>query len=272
MAERHSLLDFPRGFFLAFRGGRLLLHHPRLFKYVIVPFLINVTVFSLSIFLGLRFFQDVVAQLLPQGEAWYWAIVYYALWTVAVLVTLVLVFFTFTVVGNLIASPFNELLSERTEDLLLGRSAEEPFALGVFFRDMGRAWLVEIRKMSFFVLAMAALLLLNLLPLVGSLLYGFFSVLLTLFFLAWEYLGFVHERKRRSFPEQRQYLMRRKGLVLGFAAGVLLMLAIPFLQLFCIPVAVVGATLLWCEESVGHSLQPTDQTGARPQGSSDLPG
>ncbi len=248
MAERHSLLDFPRGFFLVFRGTRLLMHHPRLLKYIIIPFLINVAVFSLSIFFGLHFFQDVVTRLLPQGDAWYWAVVFYALWTVAVLVTLVLVFFSFTVVGNLIASPFNELLSERTEELLLGKSAEEPFALGTFFRDMGRIWLVEIRKMAIFVLAMAALLLLNLLPLVGSLLYGFLSVLLTLFFLAWEYLGFVHERKRHTFREQRRYLMRRKGLVLGFASGVLLMLAIPFMQLFCIPLAVVGATLLWCEE------------------------
>ncbi len=272
MAERHSLLDFPRGFFLAFRGARLLLHNPRLLKYIIIPFLINVTVFSLSIYFGLQFFQDVVARLLPQGEAWYWAIVFYVLWTVAVLVTLVLVFFSFTVVGNLIASPFNELLSERTEELLLGESAEEPFALGAFFRDMGRIWLVEIKKMACFVLVMAALLLLNLLPLVGSLLYGFLSVLLTLFFLAWEYLGFVHERKRQSFREQRQYLMRRKGLVLGFASGVLLMLAIPFMQLFCIPVAVVGATLLWCEELAESPLRPGGQGGTGGRDPSETPG
>jgi CysZ protein len=248
MAERHSLLDFPRGFFLVFRGARLLLRHPRLIKYIIIPFLINVGIFSLSIFFGLHFFQDMIARVLPHGDAWYWAVVSYSLWTVAVLVTLVLVFFSFTVIGNLIASPFNELLSERTEELLLGKSAEEPFALVIFFRDMGRAWLVEIRKMAIFVLAMALLLLLNLLPLVGSLLYGFLSVLLTLFFLAWEYLSFVHGRKHHTFREQRQYLMRRKGLALGFACGVLLMLAIPFMQLFCIPIAVVGATLLWCEE------------------------
>jgi CysZ protein len=271
MAERYSLLDFPRGFFLVFRGARLLLRNPRLLKYIIIPFLINVAVFSLSIFFGLHFFQDVVTRLLPQGDAWYWAVVFYAFWTVAVLVTLVLVFFSFTVVGNLIASPFNELLSERTEELLLGKSTEEPFALGAFFRDMGRVWLVEIRKMAVFVLAMAALLLLNLLPLVGSLLYGFLSILLTLFFLAWEYLGFVHERKRHTFREQRQYLMLRKGLVLGFAAGVLLMLAIPFMQLFCIPVAVVGATLLWCEEHDASSLRTTQSRSGGP-GSSVAPG
>ena len=254
MTEKRPLLNFPHGFFLVFRGGRLLMNNPRLLKYIIIPFLINLAVFTLTIFLGLRFFQDVVSQLLPQGDAWYWAILYYAVWTIAVLITLVLIFFSFTVVGNLIASPFNELLSERTEDLLLGKSTDEPFALGAFLRDMGRAWLVELRKMAFFVLAMLGLLLLNLLPVIGTLLYGVLSVLLTLFFLGWEYLGFVQERKRASFGEQRRYLLQRKWLVSGFSCGVLLLLAIPFLQLLCIPMAVVGATLLWCEDAAGCHL------------------
>jgi uncharacterized protein involved in cysteine biosynthesis len=36
--------------------------------------------------------------------------------------------------------------------------------------------------------------------------------------------------------------------MLGFSCGVMALLAIPFLQLFCIPLAVIGATRLWCEE------------------------
>lgn len=248
------MLDFPRGFFTAFRGGRLLLRYPRLLKLVLIPFLINVATFSLAVYFGLQFFHDFVLELLPQGEAWYWVALYYAVWVVAGLLTLVLVFFCFTVVGNLIASPFNELLSERIEALLLTEVKTPPFALRDFCRDMLRVWLVELKKMSLFVIAMLGLLLLNLLPGVGNLIYGVLSVLLTLFFLAWEYLAFIHERKNHDFRQQRRYLMERKLLVLGFASGVLLMLAIPFMQLVCIPVAVAGATLLWCEEQVGHRL------------------
>ncbi|WP_250637599.1 hypothetical protein [Syntrophotalea acetylenivorans] len=64
----------------------------------------------------------------------------------------------------------------------------------------------------------------------------------------------MHERKNRDFRYQRQFLMQRKPLVFGFATGVLLMLAVPFVQLICIPVAVAGATLLWCEEQTGYPL------------------
>jgi CysZ protein len=248
------MLDFPRGFFALLRGGRLFIRYPQLLKLVLIPFLINVVTFSLAVYFGLQFFHDFVVNLLPQGDAWYWVVIYYSLWVTAGLLTLVLVFFCFTVVGNLIASPFNELLSERIERLLLPEVEGAPFTLKAFGRDMLRVWAVELKKMSLFVVAMLLLLLLNLLPVVGNLLYGVLSVLLTLFFLAQEYFAFVHERKKRDFRYQRQYLMQRKQLVLGFATGVLLMLAIPFLQLVCIPFAVAGATLLWCEEKAGFRL------------------
>lgn len=250
------MLDFPRGFLSLLRGGRLFIRYPRLLKLVLIPLLINVATFSLAIYFGLQFFQDFVQNLLPQGDAWYWLVVYYALWVTAGFLTLVLVFFCFTVVGNLIASPFNELLSERIEGLLLPEVESAPFSLRFFCRDMLRVWLVELKKMSFFVVAMLLLLVLNLLPVVGNLLYGGLSILLTLFFLAWEYFAFVHERKSRDFKYQCQFLIQRKPLVFGFASGVLLMLAVPFVQLICIPVAVSGATLLWCEEQAGYPLIP----------------
>lgn len=256
------MLDFPRGFFTAFRGGRLLLRYPRLLKLVFIPLLINVVTFSLAVYFGLQFFHDFVLELLPQGDAWYWVALYYALWLVAGLLTLILVFFSFTVVGNLIAAPFNELLSERIEGKLLAGVAEQPFSLALFWRDMLRAWLVELKKLSLFVVAMLLLWLLNLLPVIGSLLFGVLSILLTLFFLAWEYLAFVHERKGHDFRLQRQFLMQHKLLVLGFGCGVLLMLMIPFLQLACIPVAVSGATLLWCEEHAGRRLPGAGSSGS----------
>lgn len=101
---------------------------------------------------------------------------------------------------------------------------------------------------------MLVLLLLNLLPIVGSTLYGILSLGLTLFFLGWEYLGYVQDRKRASYGQQKQFLLQRKPLIAGFSCGILLLLTIPFLQLLCIPLAVIGGTILWCEETAGYPL------------------
>jgi CysZ protein len=125
---------------------------------------------------------------------------------------------------------------------------------------------VEIRKISVFVVLMLFLLLLNLIPVIGSVVYSVLAVMLTLFFLVVEYLGFVFSRKKLNFSEQRRYIFSRKTTMLGFGFGVLTLLAIPFLQFICIPVAVVGATQLWCEDPCpviadGSSVQSQGESG-----------
>jgi len=256
--------NFSRGFFSPFRSLRLLRDHPRLVLYILIPLLINVAVFTGAVYLGLDFFGGTVVEYIPQGEAWYWAILYWLLWVVAVLLTALLVFFSFTVVGNLIASPFNDLLSERTEELLTGRRHEEPFAFGPFVRDAVQTVLLEARKMSLFVLVMLLILPLNLIPGFGNGLYSVLAISLTLFFLCFEYFGFTMVRKRRFFAEQRRFILSRKFLMLGFGCGVCAILAIPFFQFLCIPLAVIAATRLWCEEegAVAASFAPAGGPGA----------
>lgn len=243
LLKDNPVSQFSLGFFYPFRGGRFLSRHPRLWKYVLVPFLVNLLVFSGAVYLGLNFFNERVVGLIPTGDAWYWVVAYYLLWLLASLLTMVLVFFSFTVVGNLIASPFNDLLSERTEALVRGSADGEPFSWGA----AAKVLIEESKKMALFVILMLLLLLLLLIPGFGPLLYSVLSFLLTVFFLAIEYTGYVFGRKGGRFKEQRGFLMQRKFLTLGFGTGILCLLAIPFLQFFCIPLGVVGATLLWCD-------------------------
>jgi CysZ protein len=226
-----------------------MMQHPGLLKFALIPFLINLIVFSGSIYLGFDFFNDSVVHLIPQGEAWYWAVLYYFLWILAVLVTAVVVFFSFTVVGNLISSPFNDLLSEKTERLLTGTRDDSFFSLKTFWQDALRTLIVEVKKISVFVVMMLFLLLLNLIPGIGSIIYSVLAIMLTLFFLVVEYMGYVFSRKRMNFGDQRRYIFSRRTTMLGFGIGVLALLMIPFLQFVCIPLAVVSATRLWCENT-----------------------
>lgn len=239
---------FAAGFFSPFRAGRFLLSHPGLLRFVFIPFFINTAVFAGAVWAGLHFFNTTVVHYIPQGDAWYWVLLTYLLWLVAVLLTLVLVFFGFSAVGNLIASPFNDLLSERTEALLTGQSLAEPFSLRRFLHDAWRTLVEESKKIIVFLAGMGVFLLLNLIPVLGTFLYAALSVLWTLTFLAVEYTGFLASRKRMGFAAQRRYLFERKLLMLGFGSGLLCLLAVPFLQFLCIPLGVVAATRLWCED------------------------
>ncbi len=246
----NPISQFMKGFFYPLQAGRVLRLHPSLIRYIIIPFAINVSVFGLAVYLGISIFQTTVMPLIPQGDAWYWVILAWLLWLLAVLITAILVFFTFTAIGVLIASPFNDLLSERTEEALAGKRHEEPFVFRAFLTDVRKIIINEAKKILLFVLGMALLLFLNLIPGLGPILYSILSLLFTIFFLVVEYTGYFLTRKRLTFHDQRRFIFSRPFLMLGFGSGVLCLLAVPFLQFLCIPLAVIGATQLCHETTV----------------------
>ena len=250
--SKNPVANFSRGFFYPFRAGTFIKNHPVLLKYIIVPFLINFALLSLAVYWGLSFFNSVVVHYIPQGEAWYWVILSYFLWILAILMTMVLVFFGFTVTGAVIASPFNDILSEKTEGILTGNTPEEPFKLRLFLKDALQTVKDESKKIIIFVILMLLLLPLNLIP-GGTLPYSILSVLLTIFFLVVEYTGYIFARKHLTFKDQRHFIFSQKFLMLGFGLGIMGVLAVPFLQFLCIPLGVVGATLLW------HDLSKQEQ-------------
>lgn len=246
------MVKFSQGFLYPFRAGKFIKGHSKLLKYIIIPFLINLVVFSLAVYWGLSFFNSIVVHYIPQSDAWYWIVVSYFLWILAVLMTMVLVFFGFTVIGAIIASPFNDVLSEKTEEILSGVSNEEPFDVKTFLKDALRTVLDESKKICIFVILMILLLPLNFIP-GGTVPYSILSLLLTIFFLAIEYTGYIFSRKHLTFRDQRRFIFSQKFLMLGFGTGIMAVLAVPFLQFLCIPLGVVGATQLWYDQAKSKS-------------------
>ena len=246
---KNSVGGFAKGFSYPFKAGHFLLRQPRLYPYVLIPFLINLVVFSLAVWFGLDFFDSTVEAMIPVGDAWYWSLLYYFLWLIAVLATVLLVFFLFAIIGNLIASPFNDILSEKTEALITGQCRDEPFEFLVFMRDSMHIFLDELLKISAFLAGMIILFVLLLLPAVGPALYSVLSVVWIALFLVVEYTGYIFSRHKLLFKDQRQFIRQRKLASIGFGTGSLCLLAIPFLQFFTIPLGVIGAVHFWYDNS-----------------------
>jgi len=244
---------FSRGFKTPFAAFHFLRQYTSLIKYVWIPFVINLIIFGSAVYFGLALFENYVVQLIPHGNAWYWFLINYLIWIIAILVTAVVVFFSFAVIGSLIASPFNDILSEQTERIITKELREERFRFALFFQDARRSFVSEGKKILIFIVSMVLLLLLNFIPVVGALLYPICSTGLILFFLVVEYTGYVFSRRRLTFKEQRHYIFSNKSTLLGFGTGLLLIVAIPFLQFLCIPLGVIGGTIL-CLDS--KSLMP----------------
>jgi CysZ protein len=89
------------------------------------------------------------------------------------------------------------------------------------------------------------LFLFNLLPGVGHVAWIVASGLWTMAWLAVEYLDSPMTRHRYTFADVRRVVWKRFTLSLGFGAALYILLWIPILNFFLIPLAVVGGTLLF---------------------------
>ncbi len=239
---------FARGAGYAFAGLRWL-PHPRLRRFVLIPLLVNIVLFAGATWWGAVEFDALMDTLLEPLPGWLdW--LRWLLWPVFALALALVVYFGFTVVANLIASPFKGLLAERVEALAAPGRPSAPE--GALWKDVLLAPLGELRKLGYFLLRALPLLALFLIPglnLAAPLLWAAFSA----WMLALQYADYPMGNGGLGFRAQRRILAGRRMLALGFGAGVLLLILVPVLNFVAIPTAVIGATLMWVKEFQGRA-------------------
>jgi CysZ protein len=232
------------GLWAPVRGLAFIAGHARLWWLCLTPFLINLGLFVLAFWLTFDYFQGWVQGLLPTGEGWWWQALLYLLMVVAVLLLLIVEVYLFAVVGRVIAAPFLEELTRRVE--LLARPGQTPPDMG-FWASLVRAATQESKRLALYAAVMLGLLVLNLVPGLGSLAYGVLAWLTTCFFLAGEFLDFPLERRGWSLLAKMRYVLGLRLTGLGFGLAVFALGVVPVVNLALLPLAAVGGTLLYLE-------------------------
>ncbi len=229
-----------------FLQGFTLLIKPGVFPYVFIPLLINVALFTVVLILSIGQFEHLMAWVmsyLPDWLQWLSGL----LWVLFALSLLIVIFFTFSLVGNLIAAPFNGLLSEAVARHLRSTPAETPATSWAQALTASPKMLWnEGKKLGYFAKLAIPLLVLFFIP--GL---NLFAPLLWFLFCAWmlavEYSDYPLGNRGMSFPDQRALLRQYRGNSLGFGATALVMTMVPLLNFIVMPVAVAGATAMWVD-------------------------
>jgi CysZ protein len=239
------LSEFFSGFQYLFRGFSII-RRPGLRRFVLIPLLINILVFSLAIWLGVDQFAILLEWLLPEGDAWWIEIARVTLWILFSAVIFLIIFFTFTLIANLLGAPFNGLLSEKVEKLLSGTMQDEAGGVRELIRSVPSSIMSEIRKFTYFIATGAVLFLLTFLPGVNVL-----SPLLWVLFSSWmlaiEYIAYPMENHNMFFRQVKVEVKKKRMISFGFGLAVMLATLIPLVNFFVMPSAVAGATALWAE-------------------------
>ena len=216
------------GFGLIFKSG--------IRRYVIIPLIINTCLFAGAIYLLVLQMDAWILQLLPEWLSW----LEWLIWPLFAITVLLAVFFTFTLVANLISAPFNSLLSASVEFTLTG-SKPQNLVDESFLKTTVRTVAAEIRKTFYFLKWLIPLVLLTIIPVINIA-----APFAWFLFAAWsfslEYMDNPLGNRGMLFKEIREYNRINRMRSLGLGTGVFIMTSIPVLNFLAMPVAVCAAT------------------------------
>ena len=223
----NPLKQFLQGIKFFFAGLPLLIKHPRLLTLSLIPIAITVV-----LLLGLAGGSAwLVGQMLvdapARGRALFQAI--------AFLLALLLGFSLYLPVARVLLAPFSEALSRQTHVVTHGAVTYQS-SLGWV-----RAVWEGLKLVLFqFVLLLAGFVLSFGLPVLGHLLW----LVMTVVICGLDFLDVPLSARGLPLRAKLKLLWQHKALTLGFGAAGYVLLFIPVINLFSLPVGVIGATLL----------------------------
>ncbi len=222
--------------------GFNLIRRPGVRRFVVIPLLVNIILFSGAIWLSASYFDAYMAEVLPQGYDW----LEWLLWPLFAIALLLTMFYTFTLLANLICAPFNGLLAEAVEKEINGSVQGTSTSLMQALKESPKSIWSEFRKLAYFLVRAIPLLILFIIPVV-NLIAPFLWIAFTSSLLSKEYLDYPMANHGLDFDQQREIHKKHRVSSLSFGATIMLLTMIPVVNFIVMPLAVAGATALYLE-------------------------
>ncbi|QLF94979.1 sulfate transporter CysZ [Pseudomonas sp. ABC1] len=228
------------------REGLRLVLSPGLRLFVILPISVNLLLFSALIWFAVSRFSGWVDAIMPRLPDWL-AFLEYLVWPLFVVLALLIIFFTFTMLANIIAAPFNGFLAEKVEQVVRGEDNAPPFDWAELAAMLPRTVGRELRKLAYFAPRALALLVLSFIP-VLNILAAPLWLLFGVWMMAVQYIDYPADNNKMSWQDMLAWLRERRWRCLSFGAITYAALLVPLLNLLIMPAAVAAATLFWVRE------------------------
>ena len=225
----------------------MLARTPKLWGYVLAPALVAAIIAGLAVYFlfgPLVGYADGAVDWLPGFLSFIGSILRFL-----VLIPLLGIgYVIFIAAAALCTAPFCEQLSESVEVSLSG---EEPpaFSFATLLKDFALGISHSVKRIVSYLLVMLGLFVASFfLPLIGALLFAFGGAWVTMRFTAYDALDAVWARKSLRYADKMTKLKQVRARAYGIGAVTSLMMLVPGLNFFAMPLAAVAATRLHVEE------------------------
>lgn len=247
IARPNLVLDLLLGASSPLRALLLLARTTRLWGYVLLPILLNCVIWA-GLYVGLLLpGWRVIDQLVAGLPAWA-SLLGGLLQLLLVAGLLIITGVLLLQFGVILGSPWYGQLSEQLEQLRTGKPpVREPFSLGGAMQDIGRALQFELKKLLLALVVGGVLLLLNLLPGLGTILASIGGIVLAATLVCLDFFDAPLERRRLAFRSKLQLIYSSLPGSASFGLVCLALISVPFLNLLTIPLCVAGGTIFFCD-------------------------
>ena len=225
--------------------GFKLISKPGIKRFVIIPLLINIILFSGLFYLLHHYFAEFslwVNHHLPNWLHW----LGYLLWVIFYIGFSLVLIYTFVTLSNFISAPFNSLLSQQVEFYLTGKKRKGESLLATC-KDVPRIIGRQFAILSYYLPRAVVLIVLFFIPIVQMIAAPLWFVF-NAWFMALQCIDYPTDNLRISLANVKTRLKQQRFLTLTFGIAVLIFSMIPVVNFFVLPAAVAGATKLWLEK------------------------
>lgn len=235
------------GIGFALEGVRLTLARPELRWIALVCVLINVVIYGALAALGFWLIGDVGPD--PSAyEGWMGTAMEWvrgALQVLLLIAWLLVSIWVAIFAASLLASPFFDMLSERTEELLVGRHVGPPFSVVGAVKMALAEMAVQLKLLFVYIPVTLLILALNLVPVIGQVVSSLLAWVWTALWVTMTFAGPAAARHGLRASERTRLLFDNKATSTGFGG----LGGVPFLSFLLLPLLspalVVGMTRMY---------------------------
>jgi len=230
-----------------FIQGLSLIFKPGVKRFVVIPLLINIIIFAILIMALGGYVDDLIKEYIPKDLPDWLAWVSVVLEIMYYLLALLVMFYTFSFVANVVGAPFNGYLAAKVEQHITGKAP--PGSDRNIMAEFTVIMLSELKKWLYYFMWAIPLILLSLVllfifpPLIAVVWFIFGSWMFSL-----EYSDYPMGNYGLTFSEIRKEISKKRMLTLGFGSAVTIGTMMPMFNFIVMPVAVAGATAMRVEQ------------------------
>ena len=232
----------------AYRKAHLFIGKHRLWKWILIPGLVYMILFTIGLYIFWISADTAVSELFSGLDNWlhkqHSPAMSFAAIMVGIMARIIMMFFYFSLFKYLfliLGSPVFSYLSEKTESIIEGK--EFVFNRSVFIHDMGRGIKLALRNCGWQTVYTIFILILSLIPLIGSIA-PVISGLVECYFYGFSMLDYSCERHELSPSASINFIGQRRGLAIGNGLVFYLMHFVPFVGWVLAPsYALIAATI-----------------------------